>query len=134
LNSVPIGYETPIFPSLYWPYGSNTFTASYLFYISDIWRFTVLWTIILYTVFHFCAGLWAAIMHRKVIGGVWIVIVYVLLGAIQAIISGSCVGLLVGYIYSSGLFNMSTWIPLVWAVIQILFMVMNSYTMSSAIL
>lgn len=37
-------------------------------------------------------------------------------------------------IYKSGKFSMSTWIPFVWAVIQIIYAIVTSYSMTSVIL
>lgn len=49
--AAPIGYETPSFPSLYWPLGrfSDDFHSSFLYYTKDIWEFTTVWTIIFMT-------------------------------------------------------------------------------------
>lgn len=60
-NQVPDNYVVPSFPSLYWPttksltdlYGSDgSGSAYYLYYRSDIWRFTFYWTLIIYGVVH----------------------------------------------------------------------------------
>lgn len=46
--TVPIGYVVPDFPSLYWPVGSTKphYDIANLYYTYDIWRFTVIWTLI----------------------------------------------------------------------------------------
>ena len=131
---IPLGYFTPSFPSLHFPINSDAFQTAYLYYIRDIWRFTLYWTIIFFASFHACAGIWAAAMHRKLIGGLWIVFTYLLVAVIQAVISGSLVGLMLGAIYRAGLFGMTTWVPFVWGGVQILFMVVRSYSMMSTFL
>lgn len=134
-NNIPVGYTVPSFPSLHFPNANNNaFHLSFLYYTSDIWRFTVLWTLIFYGAFHFCAASLAVIMHRKfVIGGTWILLAYGLVAGIEALISGSITGLMIGAIYKAGLFGMSTWIPFVWGLLQVLFMVITSYSMMSAV-
>lgn len=133
-SNIPVGYSVPQFPSLSLPINSNNFKVSYLYFTYDIWRFTLFWTLILYMVFHLVAATWACIMRRKVFGSIWIVGTYVLLGGIQAFASGSITGLLLAAIYQSGMFEMSTWIPFVWGMIQVLFLVITSYSMTSTIL
>lgn len=49
--AVPIGYQRPAFPSLFWPLGepSKEFNNSFLYYFKDIWMFTVAWSMIFMT-------------------------------------------------------------------------------------
>lgn len=49
--SAPIGYETPSFPSLYWPLGpsADNFHSSFLYHTKDVWEFTTVWTMIFMT-------------------------------------------------------------------------------------
>lgn len=84
--------------------------------------------------FHTCAAVWASLMHRKFVGGFWIIVTYLVVAGLQAAISGSLVGLMLGAVYHAGLFGMTTWIPLVWAAVQIMFMVVRSYSMMSTFL
>ena len=93
-GDVPLGYVTPSFPSLYWPLNNEKFSLSYLYYTSDIWRFTVYWTLIFFAGFYGSAGLIASYSHRKTAGGIWIMFFYLVAGGIQAIASGTVVGLL----------------------------------------
>ncbi|KAK9387634.1 hypothetical protein V1515DRAFT_535379 [Lipomyces mesembrius] len=130
---IPYGYQTPSFPSLRWPNGPEMQTMYYLYYHSDIWRFTLFWTLILYGVVHAVAGIWAALMNRRLKSGL-IIAVYLLVGLLEALISGSIIGAILGLIYSAGSFTMSTWIPFIWAVVQILTMIMISYSMSSVVM
>ncbi|KAK9466070.1 hypothetical protein V1512DRAFT_264668 [Lipomyces arxii] len=130
---IPYGYITPSFPSLNWPRGSRLDSVYYLYYRDDIWRFTLYWTMIAYTVVYGAAGLWAALMCRR-IKSVLIIVFYMGIGVLQAVISGSIIGAILGLIYSAGSFTMSTWIPFVWAIVQILVMITISYSMSAVVL
>lgn len=134
-NNIPVGYSTPKFPSLYFPNANGkAFHLAFLYYPYDIWKFTVLWTLIFFGAFHMCVASLAVVMHRKfVLGGLWIIVAYSAMAGIQALISGSIVGLLIGAIYKAGLFGMSTWIPFVWGLLQMVFMVITSYSMMSAV-
>lgn len=133
-QNVPLDYSVPQFPSLILPIDSSSFRASYLYFTYDIWRFTVFWTLILSMAFHMVAAAWACIMYRKLLGSLWILSTYFILAGIQAFASGSITGLMLAAIYTSGMFSMSTWIPFVWGMIQVLFLVITSYSMTSAIL
>ncbi len=55
---LPANYTTPPFPSLYWPPQTAHITGS-LYYLSDIWRFTLLWTLIFYAIFYLGAAAFA---------------------------------------------------------------------------
>ncbi|KAK9446623.1 uncharacterized protein V1518DRAFT_423614 [Limtongia smithiae] len=136
INSVqiPYGYVTPDFPSLHWPSGQTMETLYYLYYRKDIWRFTLYWTMIMYAVVHLVAGSWAMTMTRRVKGGVFIMFTYLAIAVLEGFISGSIVGAILGLIYSAGSFTMSTWIPFVWAVIQIFIIIMTGYSMSAMVM
>lgn len=92
------------------------------------------WTLILFAGFYGSAGLIASYSHRKTAGGIWIMFFYLVAGGIQAIASGTVVGLLIAVIYKAGLFAMSTWVPLSCALMQILFNVSTSYLMAGVII
>lgn len=49
-------------------------------------------------------------------------------------IIGTVMGFLIGAIYRSGLFSMSTWVPMCCAVVQILLDVTMSYSMVGSIM
>lgn len=62
------------------------------------------------------------------LGWVWIIpVVYLLLGGIEALISGSLVGLLVGAVYNAGYYKMSTWTPFLWGVVNCLVVILGSF-------
>ena len=97
-DPVPIDYTTPPFPGLYWPLFAPA-VANYLYYPTDIWRFTLLWTLIMYALFHLTAATLAVCMQLKrgtpAWKYVWIIpVVYALIAGIEALLAGSFVGLM----------------------------------------
>jgi len=157
---VPLSYETPSFPALYWPVHANPGDPRYLYFLSDIYRYTLYWTLITIVAAHSCVATWAVLMqfasatqrrkylnspqgkalsvkNRNLIGEnpigetmswVWIVpVVYIVIGASEALLAGSLVGLVLGAIYNAGYFRMSTWTPLLWGVINMLVLVVSSF-------
>ncbi|KAK4934103.1 hypothetical protein LTR66_015725 [Elasticomyces elasticus] len=57
----PLSYETPGFPSLYWPFNAAPSAPQYLYSLHDIWRFTLYWTLITVLAAHFLVSLVAVI-------------------------------------------------------------------------
>lgn len=133
-TNVPVGYVVPEFPSLHFPIGSPEYDVSFLYYTNDIWRFTFLWSIIFSFAFHGGAAVVAILSHRKVMGAVWILLVYGFIAGIYGIISGTVSGFLLAAIYRAGMFSMSTWIPFAWGLMMTLYLVITSYSMMAAIL
>lgn len=156
----PLSYTVPPFPSLYWPLKPSVGEAKYLYYVTDIWRFTLYWTFITTGGAHIITSTWAvgmqyaAALQRKkylksdagrsltpknrklfgespiaeTVGWVWLVpTVYLLVGGIEALISGSIVGLALGAVYQAGYFRMSTWTPLIWGIINMMILVVASF-------
>lgn len=94
-SKAPQGYTTPGFPSLYWPLPIVHVKSSYLYYADDIWRFTTLWTVLLFGGIHITAALWACIVQWRNWKLVWIVpILYAVVGGIEGVVAGSVVGAL----------------------------------------
>jgi hypothetical protein len=92
-NPAPRDYVVPPFPALYWPFPLNSGQASYLYHATDIWRFTVIWTLIFYGAVHFAAAGYAVIIGRKNWKVIWIVpVVYAVVGGTEAVLAGSIVG------------------------------------------
>ena len=60
---VPISYKTPGFPSLYWPVHANAGEARYLYFLTDIYRYTLYWTLITIVAAHTCVAAWAVLMQ-----------------------------------------------------------------------
>lgn len=95
-NRVPINYRVPPFPSLYAIFPTKSTDAShYLYYTQDIWRYTLYWTFIFFAATHLAVALCALVMGCRNWKTAWIVpIIYGVIGAIEALISGSIVGLM----------------------------------------
>ncbi|KAL1921905.1 uncharacterized protein VTP21DRAFT_10547 [Calcarisporiella thermophila] len=138
----PPNYTTPKWPSLYWPLGGKSQVA--LYYVSDIFQFTLIWTVLLISATFASAGLWAYFVflpttrsstrwrHRLLVHAV--PIAFATIGAFAGLVSGSVVGALLGLIYNAGYFRMSTWMPLVWGMVQVLVVIMASYSTMTTIL
>jgi hypothetical protein len=94
----PLDYTTPPFPGLYWPLFAPG-VPNYLYNSTDIWRFTLLWTLIIYALFHLAAAALAVCTQlrrgKSALKYVWIIpIVYALIAGIEALLAGSFVGLM----------------------------------------
>ncbi|KAF1917298.1 hypothetical protein BDU57DRAFT_586059 [Ampelomyces quisqualis] len=129
-SAAPPGYTTPEFPSLYWPLPVGASQSHYLYNPSDIVRFTVYWTLLLVGGIHLIVALWACLIQWRNWKLLWIApTIFVVIGGIEALISGAIVGGLqvLGGVYQAGYFEMSTWIPFVWAVINTLVLILSSF-------
>lgn len=98
-SSAPLGYATPPFPSLYWPYKAKPGVANYLYYAHDIWRHTLLWTLLIFGVFHLAVAAFAVLMQlgkgKKAWQYVWAIpLLYILVAGVEALLAGSIVGLM----------------------------------------
>ena len=92
---VPPGYKTPPFPSLYWFINGKAHEPQYLYHMSDIWRFTLFWTIIVFELCHVAASGYAVIVQWRNWKIMWIVpLVYMITAGIEAVLAGTAVGLL----------------------------------------
>ena len=98
-NPTPIDYSVPSFPSLYWPYKAKPGVANYLYYSNDVWRFTLLWTLILFASFHAVVAIYAILMQvgkgKSAWQYVWIIpLAYAFVAGIEAVLAGSIIGLM----------------------------------------
>jgi hypothetical protein len=98
-NPAPLSYSTPPFPSLYWPYKAKPGVAHYLYYFHDIWRYTILWTLIIFGVFHLVVAAFAVLMQigkgKRAWQYVWAIpLIYALVAGVEALLAGSIVGLM----------------------------------------
>lgn len=59
----PLSYTTPPFPSLYWPFNVSPGVPKYLYSLTDIWKFTLYWTLITIPTAHFVVSVWAILMQ-----------------------------------------------------------------------
>jgi hypothetical protein len=95
---VPANYQSPSFPSLNFRTIDDETEAKIhtLYYVSDVVRFTVQWTLILYGVFHLGAVLIAMATHgwnRSSWKYVWAVpVVYLVTAGVEALVAGSLTG------------------------------------------
>lgn len=60
---VPRSYKTPQFPALYWPIRTKPGEPQYLYYLSDIYRYTLYWTLLTIVTAHICVATWAVLMQ-----------------------------------------------------------------------
>ncbi len=166
-TSPPLDYSTPSFPALYWPIHVKPGIANYLYYPHDIWRYTLLWTLIIFAVFHLAVAGFAVLMQlgkgKNAWKYAWIIpLAYSLIAGIEALIAGSAVGLMyvyltillwgisifldpfcvgnianlrasLGAVYNAGYFKMSTWIPFVWSLINVLPLTISSFSIQGAL-
>lgn len=95
-NRVPLDYVVPSFPSLYDPvFAARSGDANYLYYTSDIWRFTLFWTLLLSGGAHLLVAGCAILMQWRNWRVIWITpLVYGVIGGLEALLAGSIVGLL----------------------------------------
>lgn len=88
----PVGYQSPPFPSLNWPPQNTN-----LYYLGDIWRFTLLWTVIIYAIFHAGAVCIALLMQigksRSNWKYIWTLpLIYAAVAGLEALVAGTVVG------------------------------------------
>ncbi|KAG2202849.1 hypothetical protein INT46_001692 [Mucor plumbeus] len=144
---LPYGYRNaPAWPSLYWPFGPDFDPLNLvadiphsLYYLQDIWRFTMIWSVLFSLAIYLPAGIWAFIMLAKSRTLKWYVLImipliFVVGGSIASFVIGSIMGVALAFVYNSGFFVMSTWIPFLWALIHILIVLVGSYSTITTIL
>lgn len=93
-DPLPPGYETPPFPSLHWPPQTEQWS---LYYLKDMWRFTLIWTVIIYGIFHLGVAAIALLMQVGRRKSRWkylwtLPFFYAFVAAIEALFAGSVVG------------------------------------------
>ena len=65
----------------------------YLYNPDDIWRFTMLWTVMLFGAIHFAAAAWACVVQWRNWKLIWITpVVYLIIGGLEGFVAGSVVG------------------------------------------
>lgn len=71
---------------------------------------------------------------KQTLGWVWIVpVVYCVVGGIEALLAGSVVGLVLGAVYSAGYYKMSTWIPFLWGQVNVLVIILGSFSIQGGL-
>ncbi|CAG8547801.1 6183_t:CDS:2 [Ambispora leptoticha] len=123
---------TDSWPSLFWP----PFSERYILNLesSDVWRFTVIWTLIFYASIYGAAGLWAWAVFYRSRWSFMLPIIFVVVALLMGLVGGTIVGYTLNFFYDAGRFNMSTWVPCLWGLTQALFAVMGSYSTVTTIL
>ena len=59
---------------------------------------------------------------------VWLIpLVYLVIGGVEALLAGSLLGLIVGTVYTAGDYRMSTWMPFIWGLINVLVLILSSF-------
>lgn len=155
-TEVPLDYTRPSFPSLYWPINTSPGDSRYLYYQTDIWQFTLYWTLITYGAVHLSASLWAVLMQlrsamattkamplggepnkfkiRRTLMWVWLIpVIYLVVAGIEAVFAGSVVGLILGAVYNAGYFRMSTWMPFLWGLLNVLVLILSSFSIQGGL-
>jgi len=78
---------------LYWPFPISGNQANYLYNAADIWRFTLVWTLIDFGAVHIATSGYAMAVQWKNWKVIWIApLVYIIIGGAEAAIAGSVVG------------------------------------------
>ncbi|KAL1844657.1 hypothetical protein VTK73DRAFT_2079 [Phialemonium thermophilum] len=134
-NELPKHYVRPPFPSLHPRLGNSEWDLRRL---SDMWRFTLLWTLIMYALFHLGAASIALVMQigkrRANWRYLWMVpLLYLAMAGVEALLAGSIVGLIVGAVYIAGHYPMSPWIPFFWGWINVLVLVVSSFSIQGGL-
>lgn len=150
-------YTVPPFPALGWPPQDPT---RQLRSLPEMWRFTLLWTLAIYAIFHLSAASIAIIMHTGKTTSDWkylcmVPLVYTFVAGVEALIAGSVTGAMfacprslplyvgrrcmltqsnrVGTLYLIGNYQMSTWVPFVWAWINVLVLIISSFSIQGGL-
>ncbi|KAF4121151.1 LOW QUALITY PROTEIN: integral membrane protein [Geosmithia morbida] len=107
-NAPPSGYRTPRFPSLNVDNIHDTTPERVysLYYISDIWVFTLAWHFIVYAVFHLAAVFITMYTHG------WRMASWKYLWAVPV---------------------MNTWIPFIWSLVSLSILVISSFSMQGGL-
>lgn len=92
---MPDSHATPPFPSLgLWGTDIEN-DGYYLYYITDVWRFTLFWTLIVYGLFYLAASSYAYVLQGKNWKSMWVVsVAYLVVAGLEAVLAGSIVGLM----------------------------------------
>lgn len=91
---VQLNDSAPAFPSLYIPSGSLS-EGVFLYSTFDVWKFTSIWTVIIYECFHVAASGYAAIVQPRNWKLSWLaILIYIVVGGTEALFAGSMVGLM----------------------------------------
>jgi hypothetical protein len=117
-DSAPPGYQPPPFPSLHWPPQDPQWS---LYTVGDVWRFTLLWTLVLYGLFHLGAAGVALLMQvdkrRSNWKYLWLVpLLYTAIAGVEAVMAGSVVGLMCVSCFRPWFLSLSVHIGACWLI------------------
>ncbi|KAG9284045.1 hypothetical protein G9A89_022819 [Geosiphon pyriformis] len=116
--------STPTWPSLDWPPFRDRGIS--LEAKEDIWRFTVFWTLLFFASIYGTAGIWAWIVFHRWRWSFLIPVGFIAVSLLTGLVGGTIVGYVLGALYNSGSFILSTWVPCLWGLTQALVAVMGS--------
>eukprot|EP00835_Amoeboradix_gromovi_P005240 NODE_475_length_8011_cov_0.074065.p6 type:complete len:137 gc:universal NODE_475_length_8011_cov_0.074065:4853-5263(+) len=129
---LPLGYTSPSFPSLFNPF---TTEPIHLYYLEDIIKFHVYWSLLLYSSLYSICGLIALIMLiRKGWFALLSCFTFMFVGVLSGAFNGAIIGSLIGIFYNSGELKMNTLIPLLWSIMMFLFTILSQYSKSATYL
>lgn len=95
VDTKPLSYTPPPFPSLYWPFPISGPQEQFLYDARSIWKFTLYWTILVVVVVHLSAAGYACVVQYRNWRLIWLApVVYLLIGGIEALIAGNVTGAL----------------------------------------
>lgn len=129
-GNIPIGYQTPRFPSLQFPVDGNPYESPLLYRMWDIYRFTVFWHLIIWTGAHVIVGSIGSLGSRKQTV-LMLLSIYLTIGALYAFSIGSIIGLLLAAVYRAGAMHMTTWIPFAWSILSLSFLALTNFNITS---
>lgn len=93
MDTKPLSYTPPPFPSLYWPFPVSGTQVQYLYDAYSMWEFTLYWTLICVVGVHLAAAGYACVIQYRNWKIIWVApVVYTLIGGIEALIAGNVVG------------------------------------------
>ncbi|GMK56577.1 hypothetical protein CspeluHIS016_0304170 [Cutaneotrichosporon spelunceum] len=162
-SRTPDSYVVPPFPSLYNPSIVSTRQQRGYFLpdATSIWKFTFYWTLILMSAtFEACAALavFAQLLSRSAARRrdaaanagrrskfrlrrrsplYFLLLIPIAMGAIAtfvSLVSGTVVGFALAAVYNAGGFAMSTWVPFMWGMIQVVVLIIASYSSLTRVL
>ncbi|KAL7751400.1 hypothetical protein RI367_003260 [Sorochytrium milnesiophthora] len=132
---LPNDYTSPSWPSLYNPLNRQTTGGVFMYYREDIWRFSLIWSVVLFTVVYGAAGCWGyTVFFRRTRWAFLLPVVFLFTAGLVGTLFGSIFGLVIAAVYNAGAFKMSTWTPFLWSLLQVLISVIGAYSRTSTYL
>ncbi|RKP21557.1 hypothetical protein ROZALSC1DRAFT_20424 [Rozella allomycis CSF55] len=114
-----------------WP---SLFATVNLECYQHIWPFITIWGIVFSMCFYFIGGMRAYWTFRKWIYSIFIMPLFVVVGASVAFMTSMPIGIVIGLLYEAGRFKMAPWVAMIWGLLLSLFMVLGSMTSTTSFL